>query len=254
MAAVEALAVVGNLSLDHVAGSPPRIGGGPYHAARGLRVLGARAQMIARCADADRRFLLPQLAGLGLPVKLLSSERTARFSFTYDGDIRSMSIDAIADPWTVEDARALDRRVRWVQVAPLVRSDFPADTLAELAAGRRVLLDGQGLVRRPFEGPLELDADFDPALLEHVSMLKLSEEEAHVVGDVDVPEVVVTFGSRGSLVRADGRETRVPARRLPHDPTGAGDAFAAAYLASRANGLQPVASARRATAVVAALL
>ncbi|MHB8643838.1 MAG: PfkB family carbohydrate kinase [Gaiellaceae bacterium] len=251
---MEALAVVGNLSLDRVEGSAPRIGGGPYHAARGLRVLGARAQVVGRCSDEDRPFLLPQLAGLGLPVHLLASERTARFSFSYDGDVRSMRVDAIADPWTVEEARTLDRRVRWVQVAPLARSDFSAETLGELAAGRFLLLDGQGLVRRPVEGPLELDAGFDPALLDHVDVLKLSEEEAEVVGDVDVPELIVTFGSRGSLVRVAGRETRVPAQRLPHDPTGAGDAFAAAYLASRADGLEPVASARRATDVVTALL
>jgi sugar/nucleoside kinase (ribokinase family) len=38
------------------------------------------------------------------------------------------------------------------------------------------------------------------------------------------------------------------------DPTGAGDAFAAAYLASRATGHGPRAAARRATAVVAGLL
>ena len=51
-----------------------------------------------------------------------------------------MNVDAIGDPWTPRDARAVDRRVRWLQVAPLLRSDFPAETLAELARGRRLLL------------------------------------------------------------------------------------------------------------------
>jgi len=248
------LAVVGNLSIDRVAGAPPRIGGGPYHAGRALRLLAARETLVARCADADRRFLLPRLARLGLPLQVLRSAQTTEFSFAYDGDTRLMSIDAIADPWTVREARSVDRRVRWLHVAPLVRSDFPVETLAELARGRRVLLDGQGLVRRPELGPLRLDADFDPELLRYVSILKLAEEEAEIAGDVDVRERIVTLGSRGALVYADGRETHVPARGLGRDPTGAGDAFAAAYLVSRASGHPPVAAARRATSVVGASL
>jgi sugar/nucleoside kinase (ribokinase family) len=248
------LAVAGNLSLDRVGGARPRIGGGPYHAARGLRAFGARASIVARCADEDRSLLLPRLVALGLPVRLLGGGRTTQFSFSYHGDVREMSVDAIGDAWTVRDAAAIDRRVRWLHVAPLLRSDFPVDTIAALARGRRLLFDGQGLVRKPQLGPLVLDDDFDRELLQHVTVLKLAEEEAEIVGDVDVPEVVVTFGSGGSLVRVGGRETRVPARRLARDPTGAGDAYAAAYLASRAGGLSPVASARRATSVVASLM
>ena len=248
------IAVVGNLSIDRIAGSEPRIGGGPYHAARALRVLALRGELFARCGDGDRRFLLPRLAALGLPVRIVPGERTARFSFSYDGDVRTMSVDAIGDSWTPADARTVDRRVRWVQVVPLMRSDFPTATLAELARGRRVLLDGHGLVRRPQTGPLGLDADFDREQLRHVTILKLSEEEAALVGEVDVPELVITLGSQGAIVRAGGRETRIGTQPLARDPTGAGDAFAAAYLASRATGHAPGAAARRATAVVGATL
>lgn len=248
------LAVVGNLSLDRIDGAPPHIGGGPYHAARALRLLGTRELLVVRCADGDRRFLLPRIARLGMPVQALAATRTTAFTFAYAGEARTMSIDAIGDPWTLREARAIDRRVRWLHVAPLVRSDFPVETMAELARGRRVLFDGQGLVRRPQLGQLELDAEFDPELLRYVSILKLAEEEAAIVGDVDVPERVVTLGSRGAIVYADGKETRVPAWPLGRDPTGAGDAFAAAYLVSRAAGHGPVAAARRATSVVGASL
>jgi sugar/nucleoside kinase (ribokinase family) len=248
------LAVVGNLSLDRISGAPARIGGGPYHAARALRLLGTRELLVVRCADADRRFLLPRIAQLGMPLQALRAERTTAFTFTYDGEERTMSVDEIGDAWTLREARAVDRRVRWLHVAPLVRSDFPVETLAELARGRRILFDGQGLVRRPQLGPLELDADFDPELLRYVSILKLAEDEAAIVGEVDVPERVVTLGSRGALVYVNGRETRVPAWPLGRDPTGAGDAFAAAYLVSRAAGHAPVAAARRATSVVGASL
>jgi sugar/nucleoside kinase (ribokinase family) len=251
------VAVVGNLSLDRIDGGAPRIGGGAYHAARGLRLLGVEAAVVTRCADADRRFLVPRLARLGVPVRILAADRTAAFALDYTGESRTMTVEATGHSWTPRDARALDRRIRWVHVAPLLRSDFPADTLAELSRGRRVLLDAQGLVRRAEPGPLRLDADFDREVLRHVSILKVAEEEARVIGDVralGVPEVLVTYGSRGSTVHANGRETHVPAFPLPRDPTGAGDVFSAAYLVARASGSSPAASARRATAVVGATM
>src|ERR687887_173013 len=175
-----------------------------------------------------------------------------------------MAVDAVGDPWRPDELAGALAGVAAVHVAPLLRSDFPPDALAQAARRRRLSLDGQGLTRPRREGPLELDADFDPALLEHVSILKLAEEEAHVlVGEpsaaalreLGVPEVVVTLGTRGSLVYADGRLERVTAHAIGStDPTGAGDAFATTYLAARADGHAPAASARRATALVATLL
>jgi sugar/nucleoside kinase (ribokinase family) len=262
---VPRLAVVGNLSRDLVEGGPPRVGGAPFWAARALRVLGARALVVARCADADRALLARPLVALGIPVLWLRGSSTAAFSFRYVGDRREMTVDSLGDPWSPEDVGGLGE-ARWVHVGALARSDFPAETLAELAAPRRqVLLDGQGLVRPARTGPLELDGDYDPEVLRHVSVLKLADEEARaLVGEPEetalralgVPEVVVTLGSRGSLVYAGGRLERVATQPVggPIDPTGAGDAFAVAYLAARAEGHAPVASARRAGALVSGLL
>jgi sugar/nucleoside kinase (ribokinase family) len=175
-----------------------------------------------------------------------------------------MVVDALGPSWTPADLRGLER-AGWVHVGALARSDFPAATLAALARDRRISFDGQGLVRPDRTGPLELDGAYDPEVLRHVSVLKLAEDEARtLVGEptedalraLGVPEVLVTLGSRGSLVLAEGRLVAVPARAVPGevDPTGAGDAFSAAYLVSRACGHAPVAAARRATAVVAGLL
>ena len=151
-----------------------------------------------------------------------------------------------------------------MHAAPLARSDFPPETLASLGRGRHLSLDGQGLVRPSRTGPLELDADYDPALLRPVSILKLAEDEADLLVDglderalrrLGVPEVIVTLGARGCIVYAEGIAELVRARRVPSaDPTGAGDAFAAAYLAARSSGNAPTAAARRAAALVADLL
>jgi len=260
---VRPLAVVGNLSRDLVDGEL-RAGGAPLHAARGLRVLGRPALVAVKGADADRRLLLPPLVRLGVPVLWRGGEATAAFSFRYDGDRREMVVDALGPSWTPADLRGLER-ADWVHVGALARSDFPAATLAALARGRRVSFDGQGLVRPDRTGPLELDAQYDPDVLRQITVLKLAEDEARtLVGEptedalraLGVPEILVTLGSRGSLVLAEGRLEAVPARALDGevDPTGAGDAFSAAYLVSRASGHAPVAAASRATALVAGLL
>ena len=260
------VAVVGSLSLDSVDGGPLRIGGGAYYGARALTALAYPARVVARCADADRTTLQPQLEAVGVPATVLAGRTTTRFSLQYSGQERQVVVESVGDGWSTKDAAAVNRALAdcdWLHVAPLLRSDFPAATLAVIARGRRLSLDGQGLVRVARPGPLELDPDFDPALLEHVTVLKLAEEEAQTLTDdpeftplleLGVPEVVVTFGARGSLVLGEGIRERIHAPRLPHDPTGAGDSFAAGYVAARSAGEGPVAAARGATDLVARLL
>ena len=234
----------------------------PFWAARALHVLGARAWVVAKCARSDRQALLRPLIATGLPVDWRAAETTTAFSFTYDGDVRTMNVDAVGDSWQPAEVATL--RSQWVHVGPLLRSDFDAATLEALGRpGRRLSLDGQGLVRVSRTGPLELDREYDPEVLRHVSVLKLADDEAlALLGEVTrdsleslgVPEVVVTHGSRGSTLFADGKLVEVPSRPVAADPTGAGDSFAAAYAASRAAGHSPPAAARRATAVVGAVL
>lgn len=178
-----------------------------------------------------------------------------------------MAIEELGDPWRPADVAAagLARGTGWAHVAPLARSDFPPVTLAALAARHRVLFDGQGLVRPARTGPVRLDAEYDGDLLRHISILKLAEAEAFVlVGEVTegalrslgVPEVVVTLGSRGSIVYADGLAEHVPAWAVDGRPdlTGAGDAFAVSYLVARSSGFAAPAAARWASGAVAGLL
>jgi 2-dehydro-3-deoxygluconokinase len=55
-------------------------------------------------------------------------------------------------------------------------------------------------------------------------------------------------------VYADGAVVTIPARPVDVEPTGAGDGFAAAYVAARARGHAPVTAAKRATATIGAVL
>lgn len=240
------LAVVGQLSRDVIAGEPPRIGGPPWHASRALRALGVDARIVAKCGEADAVEFTRRLETLELPFDLVVGAETTAFSFSYDVDgVRTMRVEAVGDPWR-EDELRLDG-VEWLHVGPVLRGEID---LAWIADGRRVLLDAHGLVRVPERGPLRLDADFDRAQLAHVAMLKMSDEEAAVLGDTGVPEAIVTHGARGATVNG----VHVAAELVDRDPTGAGDMFAAAYLVSRAEGADPVGAARRAAELVSELL
>ena len=259
------LAVIGPLTRDVVDGGVERIGGGPWYAGRALRALQQEAIVAAKCGGAERPSYLRRLAALGLPVSLVAAGETTSFSFRYDADgRRTMRIEALGEPWSEGDEpERLLRRVEWVHVAPLLRGDFPPEALERIAHRRRVLLDAHGLVRARQVGPLALDGDFDRALLRHVSILKVAEEEAHAIlggGELEelrglgVPEVVVTFGAGGSLVLTRDSSVRVAAQPARGEPTGAGDAFSVAYLSARAGGHRPASAAHRASALVSALL
>jgi sugar/nucleoside kinase (ribokinase family) len=268
---VSRIALVGNLSLDRVAGGAPRAGGGVFWAARAAAHVGAAVVVATRCAPADRALALAPLEALGAPVICGDAHRTTAFSFHYDGDHRVMTVDAVGDPWTPDDvsgwaAPALED-ADWVMIAGLLRSDFPAETVAALAAdGRRsVLLDAQGIVRLGRTGPLAQDADVDPAVLSEIAVLSVNEHEAEaLVGSPDpdrlralgVAEVLLMLGSRGALVVTPDETVEIQ----PHpttaevDPTGAGDSFSLVYLDGRARGASPAVAAGRAARVVAELI
>jgi sugar/nucleoside kinase (ribokinase family) len=263
---VGAVAVVGNLARDRVDGGPPRPGGCPSFAADALRRLARPGQIVTRFAEEDETLFRPLLNGLGVPVTLLQAAATSGFALDYLGEERSMTVTSLGQVWSPEDADAIRPDVVWVHVAPLLRSDFPAETLAALARGRCVSLDAQGLVRVPRKGPLQLDASFDPDVLRHVTALKLAEEEALIVAggpfdrvvveSLGVPEVLLTLGSHGAVVFANDDETFVPAAWpvLGVQTTGAGDIFMVAYAVARGDGLGPVDAAARASRLVAETL
>ena len=260
------VAVVGNLARDVVNRGAPSPGGCPFFAAEAFRRLDEEGQIVTRFAERDRELFEPALRKLEAPVTLLPATATSGFSLDYEGEERAMGVTVIGERWQPVDAGALTAGVTWVHVAPLLRSDFPAETLAALADGRRLTLDGQGLVRSPQLGPLTTDANFDASVLASVTTLKLSEEEARIVADgpfdqataasLGVPEVLLTLGSHGAVVFSEGADTFVPAAWpvLGVQTTGAGDAFMVGYATSRADGHDAITAARNASRLVAEML
>ena len=264
MSGARLVTVLGNLSVDHVDDGPPSPGGCPAFAGIALRSLGPSGRIVTRCADDDLPLFRGILDALPVPWDRLSADTTSSFALRYHGDDRDMTVDAIGPVWEPADIDAARVDSRWVHIAPLLRSDFPVDALRRLTAdGRLVSFDGQGLVRTPRLGTLTLEADFDPALLAQIQVLKLADDEvdALIGGEFDlaaarrfgIPEILVTHGSGGSDLYVDGAHIEVPATwRVPDvQATGAGDMFSVSYVAGRALGHEPEQAAAEAARFVA---
>lgn len=259
--------VLGNLAIDRIDGRPPSPGGCPSFAALPLAAIGG-GRIVTRAAAADAAFFDDVLTGSGVPVELLPAPSTSAFGLHYDGDDRTMTVDAIGPQWSPADLDVAALRTEWVHVSSLLRTDFPSATLAALRSrGHRVAYDGQGLVRAAVVGALQIDAQFDHTVFTALDVLKLADDEAAVLtggapfdeahaAALGVPEIVVTYGSRGCDLFTGGARDHVPpafAVRGVH-ATGAGDTFTVAYVAARARGDAPRVAAEAASQLVSELL
>lgn len=265
---VKGVTVLGNLAIDVINGAPRTPGGCASFAGVALEASGGTGRIVGMGAERDHVLFDPLCERFKGLVEVIPSDRTSAFRLDYDDvDHRHMAVDAIGPVWGAAEVEAADPDTTWVHLAPLLRTDFPAETLALLSArGHRVAYDGQGLVRADRLGPLVEDRHFPPDLLLHLDMLKLAEDEAIVVADgpfdgavaerLGVPEIVVTYGSEGCHIYTEGDVIHVPAawRVLDVQTTGAGDMFTACYVANRAAGADPRRAAEEASKLVAAEL
>ncbi|APE14216.1 carbohydrate kinase [Mycobacterium sp. WY10] len=262
---VAGVTVLGNLAVDVINGGPKTPGGCASFSGVAVAATGGPGGIVALAADEDHALFEPLLDRFGSLIRILPAECTSAFRLDYeDVDHRRMSVEAIGPVWSAAEVEAADPETTWIHLAPLLRTDFPADTLALLAErGQRVAYDGQGLVRADRLGPLVVDRHYPPELLAHLSILKLAEDEAVIVADgpfdestaarLGVPEILVTYGSEGCDIYTGDTRVRVPAawRVDGVQTTGAGDMFTTCYVANRAAGADPSVAAEKASELVA---
>ena len=239
-----------------------------------MRSLGETPAVVTKTARADRRELLDGFGQAGIEVTWRPSAATTTFENAYlDARLeqRRQTVDAVADPFDVEDLAEL--RARMLLLGPLTAADMPVPFLHAAAARGAVGLDAQGMVRhvangRIAQGPWQ-DRD---AGLAAVAFLKVDEEEATVLTGERDPEraallladrlghppreAIVSRAGRGALICAGGRVHRIPAFPVaePVDATGLGDTFFAAYLCRRLAGDYATEAGRFAAATAALAL
>lgn len=263
------LAVIGLTARDRVDGAPPSTGGAPLFCQQALHEAGASARLVTKVAGDDAALLEP-IQQLTEELVWRPATRTAEYVLAYDAmsGHRSVSAARLGEPWSTSELESwvlpAIERCELVHLGALSSSDFPVESLALLSERHRVSLDGQGLVRPAREGPVSLERPASLEALGHVEVLKLSEEEAAVLGieptalsmaSLGVPELVLTSGERGALVLAHGAVVEIRSDPVDvRDATGAGDGFIACYLHARLEGATAAEAGSFAARAVGAML
>jgi sugar/nucleoside kinase (ribokinase family) len=234
---------IGHASRDEFPDGQWRLGGSALYGAATAAKLGADVTLVTRVGPAERGALETLCGELGITPCVLSGDVTTTFGFSYDAaGSRTLRLLAKAAPITRADVGPLPPP-SVVFLGSVARELGPS--LFEPWPGAMVVLAAQGMLRGVDRWAQAL------TLLPHVAAVVVSEEDgADDLAWRACTTVVVTRGERGSDVYAGATTTHVPAFRADAvaDPTGAGDAYAAALGVGLAEGLDIVAAATFASA------
>lgn len=242
-------------------------GGTAYYTSLALNQLGLRVAVVTKVAKRDRDRVLADLQSNGVVVFCHDSAETTVFENIYRSDNldhRLQKVHALASPFSPEEVADIDASL--FHFGPLTNQDLPCVVLGEVAQkGYRLSLDAQGYVRRVKDGEVrEARWQEREQGLQHIHILKANEREALILsGEADVEkaarslarlgpqEVIITRGSRGSLLWAQGQVVKVPAMpaRTIVDATGCGDIYMAGYLYQRLRSTDVAEAVRFATAL-----
>jgi 1D-myo-inositol 3-kinase len=233
--------IVGHVTKDVVPGGFV-VGGTANFAGPMAANLGERVGVVTSAADdADFAAALPDIQ-----IHRVPAPATSTFENRYVDGGRIQYIRAVADPLDASSVPAAWGSARTALLAPLtnevmpgVEAAFPSAQLAATPQGWFRRWDADGLVRlEGWEGVVERLARLDAVILSEDDVLR---DEATI--DLlrrRLPLLVVTRSSRGGTLYVDGQATdypAFPAREV--EPTGAGDAFAAAFLVELRRGGDP---------------
>ncbi len=242
-------------------------GGTGYYTSIALSRLGLKVAVLTKVAENDRAGLLRELSMNEIAIFSQDTKATSAFENAYnegDPDTRVQQIRSVGAPFSPEDVEGITATS--FHVGPLTNRDIPVQLLKQLATRARIVsLDVQGMLRPARKGPVsEEDWPEKIAGLACVDILKANEKEALVLSGRKVvdraasalaslgpKEVIITVGSRGSLIYAEHALHRIPccSPRKIEDPTGCGDTYMAGYLYQRLKGTDPEMAGRFAAAM-----
>ena len=221
-------------------------------------------KLITSLAEEDMQ-AVRDIEALGISTEVIPSKHTVYFENIYGEDVnnRRQRVLAKADPFTVESLQGVE--ARYIVLGTLLADDFSLDVIRHLSARGTLVVDAQGDLREvrdqkvyPVDWPDKLEA------LKYVDILKVNEHEVSVLtGEKDlyegarrlaewgVREVLLTLGSFGSIIYADGKFYDIPAYEPVElvDATGCGDTYVMGYLFQRCQGASVSAAAHFAAAV-----
>ena len=228
-------------------------GGTSYYFSHGISHLKdtKHYQLVTALAPSEFK-AVEDIRAKGIKVTVIPSHRTVYFENTYgeNKDNRSQRVLAKADPFTVEQLENINAHI--FHLGSLLADDFSLDVVKYLSTKGILAVDAQGYLREVRgEKVYPIDWTDKVEALKYIDILKVNEHEMEVLtGQTDikqaalqlaewgVKEVLITLGSLGSIIYAEGTFHKIPAYPPKDivDATGCGDTYATGYLYMRNKG------------------
>lgn len=247
---------IGHITLDKIV-TPKQTtympGGTSYYFSHGIKHLKDKDnyKLVTALAPSEYK-AVEEMRSAGIQVEVLPSKKTVYFENVYgeNQDNRTQRVLAKADPFTVEELKNEEARI--FHLGSLLSDDFSLDVV-KLLSGKGILaVDAQGYLRE-VRGQKVFPVDWKDKreALKYIDILKVNEHEAEVMtgykdakqaalqlAEWGVKEVLLTLGSLGSLIYAEGVFHQIPAYPPKEvvDATGCGDTYAMGYLYMRNKG------------------
>jgi len=227
-------------------------GGTAWYFSCALSKLDVKYLLVTALAWEEMHYVA-DLGEKGIETRVQPSSHTVYFENIYgeNPDERNQNVLETADPFTLEQLQDVATKI--FHLGPLLADDISVDLIKTLAGRSRISLDVQGYLRRvenkkvhATDWPGKMEA------LQYVDILKADVGElqaltgcgevndgARILADWGVKEVVVTNGSKGSVIYSDGIFRNIPAYypEATIDATGCGDTYMAGYLFKRSRGV-----------------
>ena len=246
---------VGHITLDKVVTPKATVymaGGTSFYFSNAISNMDLSYTLVTALAEKDKD-IVDELRSKGIKVIVLPSAYTVYFEniYTKDQDHRVQRVSQKADPFTADQLLSVDARI--FHLGPLLADDIPWELIRPLSEKGMVSLDVQGYLREVRNKNVHaIDWPAKKEALRYVHVLKANEWEMMVLtGETDVrkgarilfewgvKEVVITLGSKGSVIY-NGRNFYIIPAYSPVtsvvDATGCGDTYMAGYLYCRAKG------------------
>ncbi|GAB4029557.1 PfkB family carbohydrate kinase [Spirosoma jeollabukense] len=248
------ICTIGHISLDKVV-TPQSVtympGGTSFYFSKTLLQADIEYKLVTALALQDH-YIVDELRSEGVDVYTLPSAHTVYFQNSYndDQDYREQQVLRKASPFSVSQMPDLTAKV--YHLGPLLADDIPIKLIQDLSKKGLVSLDIQGYLRRVWHKKVVYqDWAAKKRILPSVTILKANEFEMEIVtgrrnakegalylADLGVREVIITLGSKGSLIYTEGTFYQIPAFKPTAvvDATGCGDTYMAGYLWKRVQG------------------
>ncbi len=223
-------------------------GGTSFYFSHAIKNMPIQYHLVTALAKEDFAFV-DDLIQAGINIRVVSSTHTVYFENIYpdQSDHREQKVLFTADPFQVQDINHIFSSI--FHLGPLLAEDMAPELIKFLAAKGTISLDVQGYLRKVMgQEVVATSWNQKKEVLPYISILKANETEAEKLtglsnhyeaakslADEGVKEVIITLGSKGSLIYAEGNFYEVPAVAPSAivDATGCGDTYMAGYLYQR---------------------